>query len=228
MKFHLGTLHGRPVVLAETGIGKVNAAMTTTLIIDRYRPSEIIFSGIAGGVSARVKPGDIVIGEKLAQHDYGLVTDQGMTIDELTSPIDGKRHPKLMPCDPRLVALAQAAAGKVALTPVCTTQGVRTPQVLTGIIATGDVFVASPRKKDELIKQLQADAVEMEGGAVVQVARQLQTPVLVVRSISDLADASAQVDLAQFFQVAAHNSAALVAAVVESLASPTPATHPAP
>ncbi len=228
MKFFLGTLNGREVVLAETGIGKVNAAMTTTLMIDRYHPTEIIFSGIAGGVSDRVKPGDIVIGDKVGQHDFGFVSDDGMRIDELVSPTDGKAHPKLMPCDARLVALAVAAGTKAAFSAIRTSQGERTPQVLTGIIATGDVFVASDRKKAELTRQLGADAVEMEGGAVVQVARQLKTPVLVVRSISDMADASAQIDIKQFFEIAARNSATLVATVVESLAAPTAAAQPAP
>ena len=76
-------------MLAETGIGKVNAAMTTTLVIEHYAPAEIIFSGIAGGLSDRVKPGDIVIGEKVGQHDFGLVSDAGMRVDELVSPTDG-------------------------------------------------------------------------------------------------------------------------------------------
>lgn len=228
MKFYLGTLNGREVVLAETGIGKVNAAMTTTLMIDRYHPSELIFSGIAGGVSDRVKPGDIVIGDKVGQHDFGFVSDDGMRIDELVSPTDGKAHPKLMPCDARLLALAVAAGTKATFSAIRTSQGERAPQVLTGTIATGDVFVASGKKKAELIKQLAADAVEMEGGAVVQVARQLKTPVLVVRSISDMADATAQLDIKQFFAIAAHNSASLVATLVESLALPAPATQPAP
>ena len=69
VEFHTGVLNGRNVVLAVGGMGKVNAAMTATLIIDHFRPSEVIFSGVAGGLNPDLAPGDIVLGEKIAHHD---------------------------------------------------------------------------------------------------------------------------------------------------------------
>ena len=75
--FHTGTLNGRKVALAASGIGKVNAAMTATLLLDHFQPAEILFTGVAGGLNPDLAPGDIVLGEKTAQHDYGELTSAG-------------------------------------------------------------------------------------------------------------------------------------------------------
>src|SRR5947209_253068 len=78
LRFTTGLLNGRAVVLAQTGVGKVNAAITTTLMIEHFKLHEIIFSGIAGGIDNSLAPGDIVIATAVAYHDYGSVTDSGM------------------------------------------------------------------------------------------------------------------------------------------------------
>ena len=212
-----GKIGRRSVVLAQTGIGKVNAAMTTSLVIERFSPSQIIFSGIAGGVSDRVRPGDIVIAEKIAQHDFGDVTDAGMKARPLEDPISGEKHPMFHFGDPRLIELARSSARTAKLTTVPTSIGQRPPEVMTGTVVTGDVFVASAAKKQQLIADFGADAVEMEGAAVAQVAAQLKVPCVVIRSISDMADKAAFVDIGKFLEVAAGNSASLVCEMVRQL-----------
>lgn len=226
VKFTTGVLRGREVVLARTGIGKVNAAMTATLLVSTFRPREVVFSGIAGGISESIHPGDIVIAERTAQHDYGDVTEKGFAPQMVKDPKTGQRVPMFYPADERLLAMAQAVAGKASIDKIHTTEGDRQPIIRTGVVVTGDVFVASAAKKDELRKTFSADAVEMEGAAVAQVCQRLGVPCLIVRSISDLADPSANVDVRSFMRTACTNSATLVMDLVKALAD-RPTTAPA-
>lgn len=216
--FTTGTLEGRRVVVAKAGIGKVNAAMTTTLLIEHFRPDEVVFTGIAGGINEDLHPGDIVIGSKTAQHDYCLLTDAGPEDKGTKNPVTGERNPILFPADARLLDLAKKAGTRVDLKDVPAAGGDRKPRITEGIIVTGDAFIASENKRIELRDRFRADAVEMEGAAVAQVCFYLDVPCLVVRSISDRADAAAQVDIEKFYQIAADNSAAFVMVVVGLLA----------
>jgi adenosylhomocysteine nucleosidase len=217
LKFATGTIAGRRVVLVRTGVGKVNAAMTTTLTIDRFDPAELIFTGIAGGVNPALHPGDIVLAEQTAQHDLGTITTEGMRRKGVDSPIDGTPNPIYLPADARLLAMAKRAADRAQFRSVETVQGVNPPQVVQGTVVTGDVFVASEEKSAELREAMGADAVEMEGAAVAQVCRQLGTPCLVVRGISDMADSEASKDLKTFYKISAHNGATLVVAMLTEM-----------
>ena len=219
MKFLVGKLKGRSIVLAQTGVGKVNAAMTTTLILDHFQPTEVIFTGIAGGLNPKLQPGDIVIGEKIAQHDLGDFTSNGFIKEGVKNPINGIRNPVFIPSDPRLITLAQQASRNTTYEIIKKTKDAgKQPHVLTGTIVTGDIFIASSSKKVELRENFKADAVEMEGGAVAQVCYQQKVPFIVIRSISDEADQNAQLDIKQFYKIAARNSAELVISLIELLA----------
>jgi len=220
VRFVTGTLKGRSVVVASSGVGKVNAAMCATLLIDHFMPGEVIFSGIAGGIDPGLHPGDIVIGEKTAHHDMGTLDPEGMHYRGMRSPVDWQPNPVYFDADPRLLLAAEAARKSVSLEKIASSEGERTPVIVRGIIVTGDVFVASPAKKEELRKGLQADAVEMEGAAVAQVCRELGVPCLVIRSISDTADAKARQEASLFSPIAAQNSALFVQSIVEQLPRP--------
>jgi adenosylhomocysteine nucleosidase len=211
--FHTGTLNGRKVVLAASGVGKVNAAMTATLLLDHFRPAEVLFTGVAGGLNPDLAPGDIVLGEKTAQHDYGELTTVGFH----PKPT-GKEIPLFMSPPERLLALAEAAAKEAGLDKIKTTRGERMPRVVRGVIVTGDVFVASPAKTAELRKMFNADAVEMEGAAVAQVCWRQNVPCLVIRCVSDKADAMANADFERFVNAAAANSAKLTLSLLNRLA----------
>jgi len=219
MRFVTGRLYGNPVVVAWTGIGKVNAAMTTTLLIEHFRPGEIIFSGIAGGVNPQLYPGDIVIAAETVHHDMGILEEDGFYNRGVINPLDGERNPVYLPADNRLLKLAEKAAEQVELEMIKTTVGERSPRIIKGIVVTGDVFVASTAKCAELREKLDADAVEMEGAAVAQICYQRRIPHLVVRSISDKADKTAREDSMMFQEMAAKNSSALITKIAELLAS---------
>ena len=214
IRFVSGKLNGQQVVVTWTGVGKVNAAMTTTLLIEHYKPKRIIFTGIAGGVNPDLQPGDIVIAEKTAHHDMGTVWPEGLFCKGVKSRLDGFENPVFFPADPKLLAAAKKAAGKADLDRIKTLKGERGPRIIRGVVVTGDSFIASTDKCAELRKKLQADAVEMEGAAVAQICFQRQIACLVIRSISDNADEGAVLDKQMFYIIAARNSASLVAEMV--------------
>lgn len=212
--FIKGVLHGREVILVQCGVGKVNAAVTTTLLIDHFRPSEVIFTGIAGGVRPDLFPGDIVIAEKTTQHDYGAILARGFMHAPTRGPGRSRSNPLYFPADEMLLRLAKEAAQTADLMPIAGKDGERVPRIVVGVVATGDVFVASPEKKRDLRERHKADAVEMEGAAVAQVCYQRDVPCLILRCVSDSADENAVKDLRQFQKTAAHNSATLAMAII--------------
>ena len=220
IRFVSGKLNGQQVVVTWTGVGKVNAAMTTTLLIEHYKPKRIIFTGIAGGVNPDLQPGDIVIAEKTAHHDMGTVWPEGLFCRGVRSRLDGFENPIFFRADPDLIKLAEQASDQAGLESIKTLKGDREPKIMRGVVVTGDSFIASTDKCAELRKKLEADAVEMEGAAVAQICFQRQIACLVIRSISDNADEGAVLDKQTFYIMAARNSASLVAELVGLLGTP--------
>lgn len=217
--FVSGRLNGQNAVVAWTGVGKVNTAMTTTLLIEHFKPKRIIFTGIAGAVNPELRPGDIVIAEKTAHHDMGTVWPEGLFQKGVKNRLDGEENPVFFPADAELLRLAQQAAEQAALERIETTDGQRAPRIIKGVVVTGDAFIASADKCAELRQKLKADAVEMEGAAVAQICYQRGIGHLVIRSISDNADEGAVLDKQMFYLLAARNSADFVADIVGLIGS---------
>jgi len=183
-QFHRGHLHGRAVVLALSGIGKVAAAATATLLIDRFGAGELLFTGVAGGLHPDVAVGDVVVARSLLQHDM----DASPLFPRYEVPLTGRSR---FDADTgRAGALAEAARRCVAA---------RGRRVHEGLIVSGDRFVSSAAESSVLRSALpDALAVEMEGAAVAQVCSDFGRPFAVLRSISDRADDAAHVDFTQF------------------------------
>ena len=219
IRFASGTLSGQRVVIAWTGVGKVNAAMTTTLLIEHFKPNRVIFTGIAGSANPELHPGDIVIAEKTAHHDMGTLWPDGLYRRGVKNRLTSWDNPVFFAADEQLLHLTQRAAKQLKLASLEAGVAERVPKVITGVVVTGDVFVASSEKCAELRKNLGADAVEMEGAAVAQICYQRQIPHIVIRSISDKADEGAVQDKQMFYIIAAKNSANLVAELLTLLAS---------
>jgi adenosylhomocysteine nucleosidase len=210
IRFVSGKLSGKRVVIAFTGIGKVNAAMTTTLLIEHFKPDKVIFTGIAGAVNRQLQPGDIVIAEKTAHHDMGTFWPEGLFHKGVKNRLNGWENPVFFDGDEQLIKLAELAAQQVELRSIRIISGQRSPKVVRGVVVTGDSFIASAEKCAELRKKLNADAVEMEGAAVAQLCFQRGIGYLVIRSISDNADEGAVLDKQTFYLLAAKNSSSLV------------------
>jgi len=216
IRFTEGMLNGRHVVLAQTGMGKVNAAITTTLLIEHFEPREVLFTGIAGGVDPDLSPGDLVIGSIVAYHDYGTLTPDSMLLRPTRNMVNLQENPIYFPSAEALVKLAQKVSSTVVLQKTSRHNN-NLPKVVTGTIVTGDVFVSSRPATQLLYKKMKAEATEMEGAAVAQTCWQQKVPFLVIRSLSDDAGSSASDDVASFYKIAAENSATLLMAIVAKL-----------
>ena len=208
-----GWLNGRQVVLAQTGIGKVNAAIVTTLLLEHFQPRELVFTGIAGGVNPDLMPGDLVVATRTAYHDYGTVTPDSLKRRPTRNPFTMQENPEFFTCDSVLVRLAMAAAANTAFENIAG----KSPRVIPGTIVTGDVFVSSGAAVRQLRSRMNADATEMEGAAVAQVCWQQHTPFIIIRSLSDDAGNNASALVRNFYEIAARNAAGLVIALMEKL-----------
>jgi adenosylhomocysteine nucleosidase len=214
-------IDGLPVVLAETGIGKVNAAVTAALLVREFGCRALVFSGVAGGVDPDLRVGDVVVASRLVQHDYGAVVDGALVPYQPGSvPLPGFDRTHGYDLDPALAARLRAALDGVAFEPSPTGedgQERRTPALVFGTVVTGDAFVNCEATRLRLAAQFGAAAVEMEGAAVAQVAHRFGVPWVVVRCLSDLAGASSHLDFASFLPVAAANAARAVRRIVPAV-----------
>jgi adenosylhomocysteine nucleosidase len=215
--FHRGVLNGRQVVVGRSGTGKVNAAIVTTLLIGHFNPSAILFSGTAGAIDPSLRPGDVVIGTTVAQHDFGLQTPEGITRRGTRNPVTGERDPVLVPAPEALLAAARQSLAGVKLPPVKNADGERVSRIVEGVIVTGDVFIGDAARHEEFRTSLGATAVEMEGAAMVQTCRQFSVSCLVVRSITDRADGQVQTSYQEFLATASEHAATVVVAIITRL-----------
>ena len=182
MEFYAGTLEGKNVVVVRSGIGKVNAAVCTQILIDEFEAEAVINTGIAGSLNADINIEDLVISTDLVHHDMNAVAF-GYPVGQI----------------PQMEAFSFRSDETLRKLAVQACRDVNPDiEVYEGRIASGDQFVADQGVKDEIIKNFDACAVEMEGAAIAQAAYLNNVPFLVVRAISDKADGSAEVDYPTF------------------------------
>ena len=211
---HRGRLAGHDAILVLCGVGKVAAATTTALLLDRFDVGELLFTGVAGGIGPGVAVGDVVVADTLLQHDM----DASPLFPRWEVPLTGISR---FAADGTLSARLARAAAQVlreAPPPALREFGVQAPRVHTGLVISGDRFVSSRAEVDTLRAELpDALAVEMEGAAVAQVCHDFGRPFAVLRSISDRADDTAHVDFPRFLrQVAAPYSRDIVLAALQA------------
>lgn len=191
--FRKGAWHGKEVVICKCGVGKVNAAVCTQLLIDRFGTTEIIFTGVAGALHPELSIGDIVISTHCMQHDMDA-TALGFAKGEIPFATES-----VFAADSRLVELARRAAEQLY-----------PGKTRIGKVLSGDQFVADREKVRELYQEMRGDCVEMEGSAVAQVCHLNGVPFVILRSMSDRADGSAHVNFTEFTRLASERSAAIV------------------
>ncbi|WP_449371618.1 5'-methylthioadenosine/adenosylhomocysteine nucleosidase [Thiomonas sp.] len=203
--YTLGRLWGRDVVLVLCGIGKVAAAATTTSLIVEFGCDALLFTGVAGGLGAQVRVGDVVIADRLLQHDL----DARPLYPQYEAPETGLSR---FDADPALTERLHAAAQRLfskrteALVDADVRQefGLHAPRVHRGLIISGDRFISTLADSDALRQALpDALAVEMEGAAVAQVCRDYGVPFALARTISDRADETAHLDFGRFIRTVA-------------------------
>jgi len=186
------------VVIAYSKIGKVFSTLTATTMIEKFGCDTLLFSGVAGGVNPELKIGDLIVANKLSQHDlditafghpHGYVPGGAVYVNT----------------DEKLKNIALEVAYENNI------------KIIEGIIATGDQFVCDEKRKDFIANTFNADALEMEGASVAVVCDALKVPCLILRAISDTADMDAGFNFEEFLETSAKNSANFLMKVIEKI-----------
>lgn len=199
--FYTGILDGIEITLLKSGIGKVNAAIGTTLLLQTFTPDCVINTGSAGGFDSRLNVGDVVISDEVRHHD----------VDVTVFGYEPGQVPGLPPAftaDPLLARMAEECIAQLPHT-----------NTVRGLIATGDSFMNCPERvarTRELFPAMQA--VEMEAAAIAQTCHQFNTPFIVIRALSDIAGKESNLSFEQFLETAAEHSAQMVIAIVKKIA----------
>ncbi|NIK68538.1 5'-methylthioadenosine/adenosylhomocysteine nucleosidase [Paenibacillus sp. BK720] len=197
--YYEGQLHGKTVVFCKSGVGKVNAAVCTQILIDLGVDS-VLFTGVAGALDPRLNIGDIVVSSSCVQHDMD-VTPLGFAKGVI--PYQERSE---FAADERLVKLATEASERLF-------EG----RSLIGKVLSGDQFIASRDTVRELYENMQGACAEMEGASVAHVCDLNEVPFVVIRSMSDKADGSAHVNYAEFTVTAANNSYAIIDDMIQHI-----------
>lgn len=196
--YYEATYQGKEVVVAYSKIGKVFSSLTASVLLEKFGCTKLLFSGVAGAINPELKIGDLIIADKLCQHDLDISIfghDYGFVPEGA----------KFVQSDVTLREIAKKVAQKSNLS------------LIEGTIATGDQFVASNERKEFISTNFQADALEMEGGSVAVVCDALNVPFFILRAISDTANDDAGVDFDEFMVSSAKISAAFILDMVEHI-----------
>ena len=199
-EFTTGRMDGVDVVLLRSGIGKVNAAMSTSILLEKFTPDYVINTGSAGGYDPKLNVGDLVISTEVRHHD----------VDCTVFGYEYGQVPQLPPAfqaDKELIKVAIEGAKEIS-----------DIQTVQGLIATGDAFMNDPVRVNYIRdKFTDLKAVEMEAAAIAQVAYQFGIPFVIIRSLSDIAGKESNISFDQFLEKAALHSANLVIKMVTLL-----------
>ena len=186
--YYLAEFEGKDIVLAYSKIGKVNAALSATVMIEKFKIKKLLFSGVAGAIDEDLKIGDLIVATKTTQHDVDLTVfgyEPGFIPESRV----------FFECDKNLNDLAFDVARKLNI------------KLKSGIIASGDQFIHSQEKKEWIKNTFNASAIEMEGAAVGCVCFNENIPFFMLRSISDTAEEGAGVDFDEFLEESSKVSA---------------------
>lgn len=198
--FYFGKLDGREVVLLKSGIGKVNAAVSTTLLLSKFNPEKVINTGSAGGFDLTLNVGDVVISDTVIHHDVD-VTAFGYVMGQVPN------MPAGYDANQDLICAAQNAISEI-------------PDIIAkvGLIGTGDSFMNDPERVQSVRDTFPSlMAVEMEAAAVAQVCYKFDTPFVIVRALSDIAGKESSQSFESYLKVAAKNSSLMVRSMLKAI-----------
>ncbi len=198
--FYSGKLEGLDVVVVQCGIGKVNAALCVQTLVDRFQITHLVNTGIAGSLSSKLDIGDLVVSRDAMYHDFDCCAF-GYAFGNVPG------MPLRFAADEELIACAQRAAEEIHPGHSC-----------VGSIASGDQFVSSASVKQRIVENTGAICTEMEGAAIAHAAYRNSIPFVILRAISDKADADAEMDYPTFERQAAHRCAAVTKNLARQLA----------
>ncbi len=197
-RFYLVDYKNSQIVIAYSKIGKVFASLTASTMIEKFNCEKLLFSGVAGAINEELKIGDLIVADKLCQHDLDI-TAFGHPFGYVP---EGSVYIK---SDEGLKKIAFLVAKEKNII------------LRSGIIATGDQFIADKKRKEWIKNTFKADALEMEGAAVAVVCDALNTPFFILRAISDAADMDASFDFDEFLKSSAKESADFIVSMVDKI-----------
>jgi len=197
-EYYESVYKGVELVVAYSKIGKVFSTLTASTMIQHFGCDLLLFSGVAGGINPKLKIGDLIVANKLSQHDLDI-TAFGHPMGYVPG------GSVFVEADIKLIELSKEVANDLGK---C---------VQEGIIATGDQFVHNQDVKDQIVKNFNADALEMEGGSVAVVCKSLNVPFFILRAISDTADTDASFSFDEFMESSAIISAEFIMKMVDKL-----------
>ncbi|MGE7623270.1 5'-methylthioadenosine/S-adenosylhomocysteine nucleosidase [Viridibacillus sp. NPDC096237] len=199
-EYTTGTYKGNDVILLKSGIGKVNAGMSTTILLHQFKPDVVINTGSAGGFDENLEVGAVVISDEVRHHDVDA-TIFGYEMGQVP------QMPAAFKSDEMLRKVAEEAVAELG-----------EHQFATGLISTGDSFMNDPERVALVRSHFpQMKAAEMEAAAVAQVCHQFGTPFVVIRALSDIAGKESNISFDEFLPVAAKHSTEIVLRVIEKL-----------
>ena len=200
MEYFAGRLEGLDVVVVQCGVGKINAAMCTQILVDCFDVTHIVNTGIAGSLCAELDIGDLVISRDAIHHDFDLHF-WGRPIGQVPG-----LDVTAFPADEALMQAAFAAA-----------EAENPGHTKMGRVASGDQFICSKEQKEKIIADTQAVCAEMEGASIAHTAYRNGIPFVIIRAISDKADDSAEMDYPTFEAIAAQRCANVTCRLAKSL-----------
>ena len=199
VKFYRGQLNNKEVVLTQSGIGKVNAAISTTLLIEKFNPTLIINTGSAGALDESLSVGDILISNNVMYHDANA-TAFGYEIGQI----------------PQMPAQFEASQQLLQLTEKVVKQQNLTAKI--GQIVSGDSFIGSSEQRLNIKRQFsKAMAVEMEATAIAQTCYQFNLSFIITRAVSDLANGESEMSFEKFLGKAAQSSSNIVEQLIKEI-----------
>ncbi|MCT4687933.1 5'-methylthioadenosine/adenosylhomocysteine nucleosidase [Vallitalea sp.] len=201
LEFYIGKMFDKEVVVVRCGIGKVNAAVCTQIMIDKFNVDMIVNTGVAGAVSNELNIADIVISSDALQHDMDA-TSFGYKLGEIP-----RMDVSCFKADEKLIELASKASENK----------ITDHNVFVERIVSGDQFVSNMKVKKRLLENFGGFCTEMEGASIAHVCHLNNVPFVVIRSISDKADNSAETNFAEFTKIAADNSTKIIEGMIEIL-----------
>lgn len=196
--FYFGTLENRDVILTISGIGKVESAVTATLMITIFNPDYVVNTGSAGSLLSADKAsiGDVILSEKVAFHDFDL-TVFGYKLGQVP------QHEQFIVPDHHLLETGKTCDQVT---------------IHTGLIVSGDQFICSDEQRKKILQHFpEASACEMEGASIGYVCEKFKVPFLIIRSISDVANAESPVTFDEFLPTAAKNAALMTKHILTNL-----------
>lgn len=205
--FYRGTIAGKDVVVAITGIGKTFTAMTTALFIAEFKPRLVLMSGTGARINPALRTGDVIVATVTYEHDYGSLTRNDMVYRPMNGPNDGKEVENAFSPPRALLAIADQAIATYAGPQVTANDATYRVKARRGVVASSDLFGVTQQRIELLRTKFHTDIMEMESAPLGHVCETLGVPYLIVRAGSNIAQEAPNDDYLRLGPIAAKEAA---------------------